>query len=172
MKLCEDCHKAPAAVFLKLAVNNKVTGLHLCQPCAAKKGAAFGQEAGTFNVSDIVGNISGYFSDFLPTERKMLACRACGLKYSQFKEAGRLGCAECYTSFGPQLAELMARIHGFTRHSGRVYAGCGAPELSKAEAGLRPEALKAAIKAAVEKEDFEAAARLRDSLRKLERRNG
>ncbi|MCX5790806.1 MAG: UvrB/UvrC motif-containing protein [Elusimicrobia bacterium] len=172
MKLCEDCRKAPAAVFLKLAVNNKVTGMHLCQACAAKKGVAFSSETGIFNISDIVGNISGYFNDFLPPERKMLGCPACGLKYSQFKETGRLGCPACYKSFGPQLTELMARIHGSTRHTGRLYAGCGALKLSKAEAARRAETLKAAIKAAVEKEDFEAAARLRDALRELESRRG
>ena len=172
MKLCEDCHKAPASVFLKLAVNNKVTGMHLCQACAAKKGAVPGSETGIFNISDIVGNLSGYFNDFLPQERKMLACGACGMKYSQFKTGGRLGCAQCYKSFAAQLTELMARIHGFTRHNGRVYAGCGAMKLSKAEAARRLEALKAAIKAAVEKEDFEAAARLRDALRELESRHG
>jgi len=172
VKLCEDCHKAPAVVFLKLAVNNKVTGTHLCQACAAKKGVAFGSETGIFNISDIVGNITGYFNDFLPPERKMLACRACGLKYSQFRETGRLGCPECYTSFGPQLTELMARIHGFTRHTGRVYTGGGTAKLSKAEAARRAETLKTAIKAAVEKEDFETAARLRDALRELEGRHG
>ncbi|OGS12319.1 MAG: hypothetical protein A2285_05870 [Elusimicrobia bacterium RIFOXYA12_FULL_57_11] len=172
MKLCEDCHKTPAAVFLKLAVNNKVTGLHLCQACAAKKGAVYGFESGVFNASDIVGNVSDYFNDFLPRERKTLACAACGLKYSRFKETGRLGCAQCYKSFEPQLAELMARIHGFARHAGRGYAGGGAPEFSRAEASRRGEALNAAIRAAVDKEDFAAAARLRDALRELENRHG
>ena len=172
MTPCEDCHKAPAAVFLKLAVNNKVTGMHLCQACAVKRGAAFSSETGIFNVSDIVGNMSDYFNDFLPRERKMLACRACGLKYSRFKETGRLGCPECYNSFGPQLTELMARIHGFTRHTGRGYAGCGAPKVSKAAAAASLETLKAAIKAAVDKEDFETAARLRDALRNQEGRRG
>jgi len=172
VKLCEDCHKSPAAVFLKLAVNNKITGLHLCQACAAKKGAVPGCETGSFNVSDIVGNMSGYFKDFLPQERKTLACRACGLTYSRFKETGRLGCPGCYKSFEPQLTELMGRIHGFTRHSGRAYAGACAPKLSKAGAARRLQAVRADIQAAVEKEDFEAAAHLRDALRELEARDG
>ncbi|HNW45685.1 MAG TPA: UvrB/UvrC motif-containing protein [Elusimicrobiales bacterium] len=172
MKLCEECHKAPAAVFLKLAVNNKVTTVHLCEGCAAKKSAAFGAETGIFNISDIVGNMNGYLNDFLPAERGALACRACGLKYSRFRETGRLGCPACYKSFEPQLTELMKRIHGSARHTGRAYAGGGAPKLSKAGAARRLEALKTAIMTAVEKEDFETAARLRDALRELENRRG
>lgn len=172
MKLCEECGKQAAAVFLKLAVNNKVTEAHLCPACAAKKGLAFGPEAGTFNISDIVGNMDGYLKDFLPREPRTLTCRACGLKYSIFKETGRLGCPECYKNFEPQLNELMLRIHGSAQHTGRG-CPCGiGHKLTKAAAARRAVKLKSAISAAVAKEDFELAAYLRDSLRQLEARNG
>lgn len=170
--LCEECRKQNAAVFLKLAVNNKVKELHLCPACAAKKGMGFGLETGAFNISDIVGNMSGYFKDFLPPERKTLRCQGCGLKYSEFKETGRLGCPECYAGFEPQLTELMARIHGSSRHTGRAYEGGPALRLSKAEAARRLEELRAALREAVQKEDFEAAARLRDEQHRLEGRHG
>ncbi|MDD2804748.1 MAG: UvrB/UvrC motif-containing protein [Elusimicrobiales bacterium] len=170
--LCEDCRKQNASVFLKLAVNNKVQELHLCQACAAKKGMGFGLETGAFNISDIVGNMSGYFKDFLPPEKKTLRCGGCGLKYAEFKESGRLGCPQCYASFEPQLAELMARIHGAAHHAGRAYRGGAELKLSKAETARRLEELRAALKDAVVKEDFEAAARLRDDLKRLEGRHG
>lgn len=170
--LCEECRKHNAVVFLKVAVNNKVSELHLCPACAAKKGMGFGPETGAFNISDIVGNMSGYFKDFLPQERKTLRCRGCGLKYSEFKESGRLGCPECYVSFEPQLNELMTRIHGSAQHQGRAYAGGPALKLSKAETARRLEELRAALKQAVAKEDFEGAARLRDALKGLEGRHG
>ncbi|HAT73070.1 MAG TPA: hypothetical protein DCS63_09670 [Elusimicrobia bacterium] len=172
MKLCEECHKAAAAVFLKLAVNNKVTETHLCPACAAKKGIGLGLETGAFNISDIVGNMSGYFKDFLPPERKTLRCRNCGLKYSEFKETGRLGCPECYESFGPQLTELMMRIHGASQHAGRGYAGGASLKLSRAEVARRLEELRADLNAAVAAEDFEGAARLRDAIKTLENRHG
>lgn len=172
MKLCEECQKAAASVFLKLAVNNKVTETHLCPACAARKGMGLGLETGAFNISDIVGNMSGYFKDFLPPERKTLRCRACGLKYSDFKESGRLGCPECYAGFDAQLTELMARIHGASHHAGRAYAGGAELKLSRAETARRLEELRAELKAAVAKEDFEAAARLRDAMKALESRHG
>ncbi|MBI5743707.1 MAG: UvrB/UvrC motif-containing protein [Elusimicrobia bacterium] len=172
MKLCDECNKEAAAVFLKLAVNNKVTETHLCQACAARKGMGLGFESGAFNISDIVGNMSGYFKDFLPPEKKTLRCRACGLKYSEFKESGRLGCPECYAGFGSQLAELLARIHGASRHTGRAYCGGAALKLSKAEIGRRLDELRAELKAAIAREDFEGAARLRDAMRQLEGGHG
>lgn len=170
--LCEECRKQNAAVFLKLAVNNKVKELHLCPACAAKKGMSFGLESGAFNISDIVGNMSGYFKDFLPPERKTLRCGACGLKYSEFKESGRLGCPDCYAGFEPQLTELMARIHGSAQHAGRAYADAPELKLSKAETARRLAELRAELKDAVAREDFEGAARLRDALKRLEGRNG
>lgn len=170
--LCEECRKNKAVVFLKLAVNNKVRELHLCPACAAKKGMGFGLETGAFNISEIVGNMSGYFKDFLPQERKTLRCRACGLKYSEFKERGLLGCPDCYSSFEPQLTELMDRIHGASQHCGRGYAGGPAPKLSRDETARRLDELRKALREAVEKEDFETAARLRDAMRGLEGRHG
>lgn len=170
--LCEECRKNAAAVFLKLAVNNKVREMHLCPACAARKGMGFGLETGAFNISDIIGNMSGYFKDFLPPEKKTLRCRGCGLKYAEFKETGRLGCPECYASFEPQLTELMTRIHGASHHAGRGYSGGAALKLSKAEASRRLAELRAALKDAVAREDFEAAARLRDEMKGLEGRNG
>lgn len=170
--LCEECRKQNAAVFLKLAVNNKVKELHLCPACAAKKGMSFGLESGAFNISDIVGNMSGYFKDFLPPERKTLRCGACGLKYSEFKESGRLGCPDCYAGFEPQLTELMARIHGSALHTGRAYADAPELKLSKTETARRLTELRAELKEAVAREDFEGAARLRDALRRLEGRHG
>ncbi len=166
--LCEECREKNAVVFLKLAVNNKVTELHLCPACAAKKGMGFGLETGAFNISDIVGNMSGYFKDFLPPEKKTLRCGACGLKYSEFKETGRLGCPDCYLSFETQLGELMSRIHGASQHLGRVYQGGPALKLSKAETARRLEELRGALHDAVAKEDFEGAARLRDAIKQLE----
>jgi len=170
--LCEECRKENAAVFLKLAVNNKVTELHLCPTCAAKKGMSLGLETGAFNISDIVGNMSGYFKDFLPAERKALRCGSCGLRYGEFKESGRLGCPDCYAGFEPQLSQLLDRIHGASHHPGRPYAGGPAPKLSKGEAARRLAALRAELKVAVEREDFEGAARLRDAVKELEGRHG
>ena len=66
----------------------------------------------------------------------------------------------------------MARIHGAAQHAGRAYADAPELKLSKAETARRLAELREALKEAVAREDFEAAARLRDELKRLEGRHG
>ncbi len=49
-----------------------------------------------------------------------LACPACGLRFTQFRDTGRLGCGSCYAAFEKQLAPVIERAHeGATHHVGR-----------------------------------------------------
>src|SRR5438552_10196764 len=91
-------------------------------------------------------------------------CPRCGLLYSAFKETGRLGCAECYAAFQFQLRPLLRRIHGDTRHRGKSPArGAGVMTSTRQIQRLHDE-----LQRAVEREDFEKAASLRDEIRRLE----
>ena len=49
-----------------------------------------------------------------------LQCPDCGLTFAQFSQIGRLGCSSCYGAFEEKLKPLLRRIHGSTRHSGKV----------------------------------------------------
>ena len=91
-------------------------------------------------------------------------CPRCGLLYSSFKETGRLGCSECYAAFQFQLRPLLRRIHGDTRHRGKSPArGAGVVTSTRAIQRLHDD-----LQRAVEREDFEKAASLRDEIRRLE----
>jgi len=91
-------------------------------------------------------------------------CPKCGLVYSNFKETGRLGCSECYPTFRSQLRPLLRRVHGSTKHVGK------APVRDAARVALRREVqrLHEELQKAVEREDFESAADLRDRIKKME----
>ena len=73
----------------------------------------------------------------------------------------------CYRSFETPLRDLLRRLHGSTQHMGERYADKAAPEPVPAE---RPKAaeLREQLRLAVETENFELAAELRDRLRVLE----
>lgn len=95
----------------------------------------------------------------LGTERK---CPTCGMTESELRRTGRVGCPDCYATFADILNPYVQKIHGATRHIGTAPA---APEQPKAD----PVAdLKAQLKAAVESEDYERAASLRDEIRRME----
>jgi protein arginine kinase activator len=173
--LCQSCKKNEATVLLKLAVNNKVMEMHLCGRCAphAAGGSFSGFDIEPMNMAGMTGNLSGYFKEFLPREKRALHCRDCGLAYHTFKETGLLGCPGCYGSFGPQLAELLTRIHGNCQHAGKSCRPSGAkPPPARGASAQSLAGLRQALKKAVESEDFEAAADLRDRIRRLGGVNG
>ncbi|HEY8449100.1 MAG TPA: UvrB/UvrC motif-containing protein, partial [Bacillota bacterium] len=59
---------------------------------------------------------------------------------------------------------IVRRVHGSTRHVGKVAGRGGADNLRR-----RAEALRSELQRAVEEERYEDAARLRDQLRELQR---
>lgn len=165
---CMECKKKAASVFFKAVVNNKITEMSLCESCARDKGIELTMGQDFLSFSGLFGDLSELAKEFLPVEKKSLRCPACGLKYSQFKETGRLGCPECYKSFEPQLTQLLTRIHGCALHSGKKYQPSPAPGPASP---LLIEAARKELKAAVEREDFETAARLRDKIKEYEGKN-
>ena len=82
-----------------------------------------------------------------------------------FKKTGRLGCSHCYVAFEPHLKSLLRRLHGGTQHVGKVYLP---PDPSSADRQERLAGLKRKLDRAVESEDFERAAQIRDMIRTLE----
>lgn len=150
--LCSQCKQKEASVFFQAILNNQVIQMNLCGSCAKEKGVSL--ESGVFSVTDWIAHLAGGALE-LPKEGRAFKCKNCGLKYSEFRETGRLGCASCYESFRPLLKDLIRRIHGFDRHKGSAPA-------------FDPADLKARLSEAVRKEEFEKAARLRDQIRKLE----
>ncbi|MEW6042318.1 MAG: UvrB/UvrC motif-containing protein, partial [Elusimicrobiota bacterium] len=84
-----------------------------------------------------------------------------------FKENGKLGCPDCYRNFEPQLTELLTRIHGNYLHTGKKYAE-KEQKISRTETKRLLEDLKINLKNAVDREDFETAAKLRDKIKELE----
>ena len=75
-----------------------------------------------------------------------------------------MGCSECYTTFKRSLASLLKRIHGSTHHLGKAPATLGKPAKSRSEL----LEIKRRLERAIEMEEFEEAAQLRDEIRHLE----
>jgi protein arginine kinase activator len=107
-----------------------------------------------------------------PSEAALdVPCPSCGATLRDFRQTGRLGCAVCYDAFEGHLRDLLRRLHGSTHHEGETYRpqGLGVPPSSTAAPRHSPlDELKAKLKRAVETENFELAAELRDRIRVLE----
>lgn len=117
---CQQCNEADATVHLKEVTDGKLREIHLCESCATEKGLHLVVE---HNKLTIATQFIWMAENLYPeTSSKVGAvqCPSCGLRYSQFSRVGRVGCAECYDAFQPQLQKVLLRVHGATRHKGRV----------------------------------------------------
>ena len=160
--LCEVCKQTQATVHLTEIVNEQMTELHLCEGCANQKGT---QVESQFGLADMLSGLSDYGKAQEPEEISTKACSSCGMTYDDFRKVGRLGCGECYVTFKRSLGSLLKRIHGSPLHLGKSPV-----RLLKSAKGSKTELLdlKRKLEQAIDHEEFEEAARLRDQIRRLE----
>jgi len=157
---CHLCSNA-ATVHLTDIVNGHKNETHLCQGCAEKKQLLNKQE---LNLSAILQTVIGPHIGAQTDDLARLTCPDCGIKYMEFKAEGRLGCPRDYDVFQSALMPLLERIHRATRHTGKQ------PRRDRRRDGWHVEvgALRQKLREAVDSENYEEAARLRDMLRQKE----
>lgn len=167
---CENCGERDAAIHLTQIVNNAVTTTHLCEPCAALKGVETGAGVAKFPLGDFLATLGkpGGAEAAGATE----PCEKCGATLNDFRQTGRLGCAACYSSFETHLRDLLRKLHGSARHVGEAYRLPGGAARVSGPRGGRPadqlDSLRDELRRAVDAENFELAAELRDKIRVLE----
>jgi len=98
------------------------------------------------------------------TEADELTCPNCGITFKEFREQGRFGCPYDYETFSDRLLPLLENIHGETQHVGKVPAR--APMASRKQYELIR--LRRDLATAIDDEDYETAARIRDDIREFE----
>lgn len=164
---CDHCGERAAAVHLTQIVDNSVTTKHLCEQCAAQLGIqTTGQVANP--LSDFLASMGKGAAEKLPPGEEAGRCQFCGGTLNDFRETGRLGCPRCYESFEGHLRDLLRRLHGSSRHVGDSYAPPGTQFDEKTKAQAMLSELRGQLRRAVEAENFELAAELRDRIRVLE----
>ena len=170
--LCDNCGEREAAIHLTQIVDNAVTTMHLCEQCAAAKGVETGAGVAKFPLGDFLASLGKPGSAQAAEPGADAACPACGATLQDFRQTGRLGCAQCYTTFEGHLRDLLRRLHGSSQHVGERYAPAAAPTEPGAGAGAGPARavgeLREQLRRAIETENFELAAELRDRLKVLE----
>jgi protein arginine kinase activator len=159
--ICDNCKDRDAVVTLTQAAGTGVTEVHLCEKCAAELGV------------ETTINVPKYPLDFIQSIQKQLPsslpdtirCDFCSATLRDFKATGRLGCARCYSAFDASLRDLLRRVHGNSRHVGKRYR---VPELVPTEEASMLFELRERLRRAIESEQFEQAAKLRDQIRVME----
>lgn len=157
MQKCERC-ASPATVHItEVLGEGQFEEHHVCEQCYPKYLHNGDKPAGKAITSDTGGELE----DALFGQQE---CPDCGIKFVDFRNSHRLGCARDYQVFKNELMPLLENIHGETRHVGKTPRRY--PQTKQNEAELLQ--LRSRLKRAVEREDYEEAARLRDQIKNLE----
>jgi protein arginine kinase activator len=156
---CQFC-SSPATVHLTDIVNGKKKETHLCQGCAEQQQLVQKEE---LNLPVILQTLIGHHAGPMTDELSKLVCPACGIRYMEFRNQGRLGCPHDYNVFRTGLEPLLHRIHRAGRHKGKVPRRRGPDQARQVELVELRRRLQAAVG-----EAYEEAARLRDLLREKE----
>jgi protein arginine kinase activator len=162
---CDSCNK-PATVHLTEIKNGKKIEKHLCEQCAAQSEGLTTKSH--MPINELLTNFVMAHSGLQSKQQEGLVCEQCGVTWSDFRQSGLLGCEHDYTTFEKEMTPLLQRAHeGAAHHVGKVptrRGGSGVPVKKTADlTKLRKELARA-----VETEDYERAAKLRDQIRQAE----
>jgi len=157
---CCVCKEKPATVHLTQIVGDKMQKLDLCEECAKAKGI---NDPTSFAMADLMLGLGASQELDQSGAGAELKCPRCGFSQADFKKSGRLGCPDCYKTFAEGLSGLLKTMHKGTRHTGKV------PEALRAtrENSDRLRSLQKKLAKAIEGEDYEMAAGLRDEIKSL-----
>ncbi len=159
---CDHCNR-PATVHSTEIHGGKMVEKNLCEQCAAKLGLQATKAHTPINelLTKFVMAHSG-----VQTEQPT-SCDQCGMTWAEFRQNGLLGCPADYDRFDADLTPLIQRAHeGATHHVGKTpsHAGPAGPRRKLLDLGrLRKE-----LQRAVEAEDYETAAKIRDQIKQAE----
>lgn len=171
---CERCNENEATLHIKHMQDGVITEYHLCQKCAqalSKEGII--PDIGlNFKVGSLLGKIllpmgpEHTIRKSSTAEDETVVCGKCGLDLATFRKEGKFGCAECYKAFEKYIGSILRNIHGCEVHRGSRPGATSRQELSE-----DLKLLKDQLRIAVEREEYERAAELRDRIRMLEERD-
>jgi len=169
---CSKCHYNEASVYIEQTTNGHTQKAHLCSDCASLSDIGIGLHLMPGGGID-PGLAFQYAHNFWfapeseSTHKRStsgtLIC-SCGYSFNSFKKSSMLGCASCYEAFEAELLGVFSKLQPGIRHVGKI------PE-TKSEAlqkDLELFNLKEQLKTAICNEEFEKAAKIRDTIRELE----
>ncbi|MFO0865642.1 MAG: UvrB/UvrC motif-containing protein [Gemmataceae bacterium] len=162
MQKCQQCASPATLHITEVLGQGKFEEHHLCEGCATKYlNEAQGKTSKPAAAASAVG---GSAEDYEGGGFGKGECSACGIKFVDFRNSGRLGCPHDYEFFRDDLIPLLENIHGDSKHTGKTPRR--RPQRKEAETELAN--LRQKLKTAVSKEDYEEAAKIRDRIKKLE----
>jgi protein arginine kinase activator len=156
---CDVCQSKEATVFLTQIVDGKMQKVNLCEACSKEKGV---NDPTGFALADLLLGIGA--SQEIEKSPAALKRGVCGFTQADFKKTGRLGCSHCYEVFAEGIEPMLKNMHKGTTHTGKAPVAYRAARVH----GEKIKSLQANLSKAIESEEFELAANLRDQIKQVE----
>jgi protein arginine kinase activator len=160
MKKCRRCAK-PATLHITEIRDGNAVAVHLCETCAREYLENTPDGEGASGATDLASKLEELIAE---TGESPLVCPNCGISFGEFRESGRFGCPHDYTEFMTELLPLLENIHEDSKHVGKHPRST----VVGTEQQARLIALRNEQRQAIEMEDYETAAKLRDEIASLE----
>ena len=164
--LCDRCHKREACVHIQEVRTDGKRSLNLCASCALEQYSDKDRK-----LQDFLGVLTAISRQLGAIERESgsvqpeQSCAKCGKGLSALKKDRLLGCDSCVSAFRGQLREQIAKLQRLSLSDSDVpdhTEGDGAERLPSSSATLA--CLRRDLQLAVQREEYEEAARLRDRI--------
>ena len=156
---CERCKKNVATVHLTEIIKNEKSEKHLCEQCAKEEGYTIKTHVSLQDLLTAFISAHGEAEDMAG-----ITCPDCGMTYVDFRNEGRFGCPTDYDVFREVLDPLLEKVHGGMEHTGKLPTHASQSQRKQRQM----MALRRLLREAVDREDYEEAARLRDQIKEME----
>ncbi len=164
---CDKCDQEATVHEVTIKGGQKLEK-HLCESCAREDGIAIqAHQPISELITKFVMSQGGVEKGAgAGEESKVSGCPECGMSFAEFRQQGVLGCPGCYAAFEEQLGPLIERAHeGGTHHLGKAPRRAG----GSIDRNQRIVAIRKQLSDAIEAEQYERAAALRDQLLGVEK---
>ena len=153
MTKCDLCNQ-PAVYHDIRIVDDVHNTVHLCQQHAIEQG---------IDIGDANANISVVLEIQDATQTSIKQC-PCGMTISKYKKHSLLGCPRCYETFKDQITTVIASVQDSrTEHVGKSPKKIN----SNSERKIIVRRLRQELDRAINKEEYENAAKIRDKIERL-----
>ena len=153
MYVCSRCGSDSGTIRLDQRWGSQVRRYWLCEACAAELGVVSGKPAVKPRYRDL-------FSQLF-TQRQDDACPDCGTTLMELRKTGRVGGPSCYVTFHRELNAILGEGVVAVGHLGALPKRLEPLRWTY----LERERLRDRLNSALEHEDYEAAAGIRDEIR-------
>ena len=164
---CQICSKNDATIHLTEISDGVRVEMHICERCAQEEGIAVKSQ---IPLNELLSSLLAV----QPTDEELfgpsdkgtsVSCSHCGFTLEQFRKEAVLGCPYDYEVFEKPLRRLIEKAHnGKTTHCGKVPSKTSADTKKQ----IKLITLRQQLESAVQSEDYEQAAKLRDKIKKYE----